>query len=188
MAPSLLSLKSIRRRSKASFKTEKSSNDATDASSDGSHGRTPTSGSLTPPSAAPSVAGLSDVALNHQLSKEKLSESPSGTPPVPPLPQLRPPLRATTNGSNRHSVSGMTGLGSPAPGGRGPQPQLPVSPYAPQIDNIRNGAWVSFAFVLVGKEVRSASGRVKWETKRPGDEDGSLSHLELLRPEANTRT
>lgn len=28
-------------------------------------------------------------------------------------------------------------------GGRGPQPQLPVSPYAPQIDNIRHGAWVS---------------------------------------------
>lgn len=149
MAPSLLSLKSIRRRSKASFKTEKSSNDATDASSDGSHhGRTPTSGSMTPPSAAPSVAGLSDVALNHQLSKEKLNESPNGTPPVPPLPQLRPPLRTATNGSNRYSVSGMTGLGSPAPGGRGPQPQLPVSPYAPQIDNIRHGAWVSLDPVL----------------------------------------
>lgn len=156
MAPSLLSLKSIRRRSKASFKTEKSSNDATDASSDGSHnGRTPTSGSLTPPSAAPSVAGMSDVALNHQLSKEKLNESPNGTPPVPPLPHLRPPLRTTTNGSNRYSVSGMTGLGSPAPGGRGPQPQLPVSPYAPQIDNIRHGAWVSLDLVLV-------CGRIRW--------------------------
>lgn len=152
MAPSLLSLKSIRRRSKASFKTEKSSNDATDASSDGSHhGRTPTSGSLTPPSASPSVAGLSDVALNHQLSKEKLNEFHNGTPPVPPLPQLRPPLRTATNGSNRYSVSGMTGLGSPAPGGRGPQPQLPVSPYAPQIDNIRHGAWVSLGPILAAE-------------------------------------
>lgn len=141
MAPSLLSIKSIRRRSKASFKTEKSSNDATDASSDASNGRTPTSGSLTPPSAAPSVAGQSDIALHQQLSKERLGD-PSA-PPVPPMPQLRPPLRASTNGTNRHSVNGMTGIGSPALGGRGPQPQLPVSPYAPQIENIRHGAWVS---------------------------------------------
>lgn len=144
MAPSLLSIKSIRRRSKASFKTEKSSADTTDTSSDASQGRTPTSGSLTPPSAAPSVAGQSDVALHHQLSKEKLADSIAGnTPPVPPIPQFRPPLRAATNGSNRFSVGGMTGLGSPALGGRGPQPQLPVSPYAPQIENIRHGAWVS---------------------------------------------
>lgn len=144
MAPSLLSIKSIRRRSKASFKTDKSSADTTDASSDASQGRTPTSGSLTPPSAAPSVAGQSDVALHHQLSKEKLAESIlSTTPPVPPIPQLRPPVRSATSGSNRFSVGGMTGLGSPALGGRGPQPQLPVSPYAPQIENVRHGAWVS---------------------------------------------
>lgn len=151
MAPSLLSIKSIRRRSKASFKTSKSSTDAaTDASSDASNGRTPTSGSLTPPSAAPSVAGQSDIALNHQLSKEKLSESLSGTPPVPPIPGLRPPLRPATNGSNRLSVNGMTGLGSPPMAGRGPQPQLPVSPYAPQIENIRHGAWVSSRAIGVG--------------------------------------
>lgn len=141
MAPSLLSIKSIRRRSKASFKTEKSSNDATDASSDASNGRTPTSGSLTPPSAAPSVAGQSDIALHQQLSKEKLNEPNNGAPPVP---HLRPPLRSNTNGTSRHSVNGMTGLGTPALNGRGPQPQLPVSPYAPQIENIRHGAWVSF--------------------------------------------
>lgn len=142
MAPSLLTLKSIRRRSKASFKTEKSATDANDTSSDASNGRTPTSGSLTPPSIVPSVAGQSDPALNHQLSREKLNGDLL-TPPVPPIPQFRPPLRSATNGSNRNSVSGMTGLGSPSMGGRGPYPQLPVSPYAPQIDNVRHGAWVS---------------------------------------------
>lgn len=142
MAPSLLTLKSIRRRSKASFKTEKSATDANDTSSDASNGRTPTTGSLTPPSIVPSVAGQSDPALNHQLSREKLNGDLL-TPPVPPIPQFRPPLRSATNGSNRNSVSGMTGLGSPSMGGRGPYPQLPVSPYAPQIDNVRHGAWVS---------------------------------------------
>lgn len=157
MAPSLLAngIKSIRRRSKASFKTEKTSADATsntDTSSDASHshGRTPTSGSLTPPSAAPSVAGQSDVALHQQLSKEKLNESNAYVNgAVPPVPQLRPPMRSATNGSNRLSVNGMTGLGNPAAGGRGPQPQLPISPYAPQVDNIRHGAWVSAGAVSV---------------------------------------
>lgn len=42
----------------------------------------------------------------------------------------------------------MTGLGSPALTGRGPQPQLPVSPYAPQIDNIKHGAWVSLVILV----------------------------------------
>lgn len=130
MAPSYLSIKSLRRRSKASFKTEKS-----DKSSDASPNRTPTSGSLTPPSAAPSVNNQSDTALHQQLQK---SIDEAG---VPPIPGMRPPLRAATNNSNRFSVGGMTGLGSPA--ARGPQPQLPVSPYAPQIENVRHGAWVS---------------------------------------------
>lgn len=142
MAPSLLSIKSLRRRSKASFKTEKSATDATDTSSDASNGRTPTSGSLTPPSAAPSVNNQSDVALHQQLTKDAVNESGVLAPPG-----LRPPLRSATNNSNRYSVNGMTGLGSPPSGGRGPQPQLPVSPYAPQFDNIRHGAWVSAGVV-----------------------------------------
>ncbi|KAI3396045.1 hypothetical protein diail_541 [Diaporthe ilicicola] len=158
MAPSLLTFKSIRRRSKASFKTEKSATDANDTSSDASNGRTPTSGSLTPPSMATSVAGQSDPALNHQLSKERLNGDLL-TPPVPPIPQFRPPLRSATNGSNRNSVSGMTGLGSPALGGRGPYPQLPVSPYAPQIDNVRHGAWVSQKVLIVTGVVPGPGGR-----------------------------
>lgn len=132
MAPSPFSIKSLRRRSKASFKTEKSDN-----SSDVSQNRTPTSGSLTPPSAAPSVNDQSEAMLHQQLQKE----IDAGLPGVPPIPGMRPPLRAATNNSNRFSVNGMAGLGSPALGGR--QPQLPVSPYAPQIDNIRDRAWVS---------------------------------------------
>ncbi|CAN8104763.1 unnamed protein product [Discula destructiva] len=149
MAPSLLSIKSLRRRSKASFKTEKSDN-----SSDASQARTPTSGSLTPPSAAPSVNNeQSDAALHQQLQKEINDAG------VPPIPGMRPPLRPATNNSNRFSVNGMTGLGSPAMGGRGPQPQLPVSPYAPQIDNIRHGAWVSQKVMIITGTVGTTLGR-----------------------------
>ncbi|KUI59440.1 hypothetical protein VP1G_06683 [Cytospora mali] len=156
MAPSMF--RALRRKSKASFNTEKSSTEVNDTSSDGSNGLTPTSGSLTPPSIAPSVAGQSDPALNHQLSKEKLNGD-SSTPPAFPIPQLRPPPRSIASGSNRYSVSGMTGLGSPPVGGRGPQPQLPVSPYAPQIENIRHGAWVSQKVLIINGTVPGPGGR-----------------------------
>ena len=125
MAPSFLpNFKELRRRSRASFKTDRS----TDTSSDGSNGATPTSGSLTPPS----IAYQSDPALNDQLKDS------SSSPSIP----IRPPLQPPTNvGSNRYSVSGMTGLGSPVSSGRGPQ--LPISQYSPHIDNIADNAWVS---------------------------------------------
>lgn len=113
MAPALFNLKELRRRSRASFRTERS----TDTSSDGSTGNTPTSGSLTPPS----IAHQSDPALNLQLKE---------SPPV------RPALS-----TNRYSVSGMAGLGSPVVGGKS---SLPVSQYAPRIANVAENSWVSY--------------------------------------------
>lgn len=55
------------------------------------------------------------------------------------LSVLPPPTRPaiSTSASNRYSVSGMSGLGSPAP-----QSSLPTSPYAPRIVSINDGTWV----------------------------------------------
>ena len=129
MAPSFLNFKELRRRSKASFRTERS----TDESSEASNNTTPTTGSLTPPS----IGAQSDPALN--LLKDQLH------PPLPtaiPRPQTQP--HPYSNGaSNRYSVSGMVGLGSPVPGGRGPS--LPVSQYSPRITNVADSSWVSGA-------------------------------------------
>lgn len=130
MPPSFLNFKELRRRSKASFRTDRS----TDASSDGSHGTTPTTGSLTPPS----IPNQSDLNLSIQV-KDQLE--PPHAPPAISLhsrPQLS--LAASVSSGNRRSVSGMTGLGSPVMGGRGPS--LPVSPYSPRLTNISDNAWV----------------------------------------------
>lgn len=128
MAPSFLNFKELRRRSKASFRTERS----TDESSEASNNTTPTSGSLTPPS----IGAVSDPALDLQL-KDQLRPS---LPAAIPRPQPNP---YPNGASNRYSVSGMVGLGSPVPGGRGPS--LPVSQYSPQITNVADSSWVSGA-------------------------------------------
>ncbi|KAK5653577.1 hypothetical protein OQA88_8839 [Cercophora sp. LCS_1] len=131
MAPSLFSFKDLRRRSRASFKTDRS----TDTSSDASQGTTPTSGSVTPPS----IGQQSDLALNLQV-KDQLQP--------PPVPQIRPPLPGNPNGaSNRYSVSGMAGLGSPVQTGRGPA--LPVSQFSPRILNVPDSSWVYQKVLLV---------------------------------------
>ncbi|KAK3346268.1 putative peptidase family-domain-containing protein [Lasiosphaeria hispida] len=132
MAPSFLNFKELRRRSRASFRTETS----TDTSSDASHGTTPTTGSLTPPS----IGQQSDPALNLQL-KDQL-------PPSPAAATARPPLQTTANGAtNRYSVSGMAGLGSPVQAGRGPS--LPVSQFSPRITNVPDNSWVYQKILLV---------------------------------------
>lgn len=117
-------LKELRRRSKASFRTENS----TDTSSDGavSHGTAPSSGSVTPPS----LAQQSDPALNTQIKESdgQHQRSPSRT--------ILPPA---SNGS-KYSVSGMSGLGSPSLNGKS---SIPLSPYAPRIHNVNENAWVS---------------------------------------------
>ncbi|KAI1082596.1 putative peptidase family-domain-containing protein [Whalleya microplaca] len=130
MAPSFLNLKEFRRRSRASFRTERS----TDTSSNSDHqsqNTTPTTGTVTPPSST----NQSDPALNTQF-KDQL-------PAPPPVPNTRPPPQPY---SNRYSVSGMTGLGSPMLNGKS---SLPVSQYAPRISNIGENTWVSQKILLV---------------------------------------
>jgi hypothetical protein len=133
MAPAFLSLKDLRRRSRASFRTENSN----DTSSDGTlshetNDTTPSSGSLTPPS------HLSDPALNLQVKDSNASGQ------YPAQAQNRPMMVPGGN-SSRYSVSGMSGLGSPAPNGR---TNLPVSQYAPRVQNIAENAWVRRATPL----------------------------------------
>lgn len=143
MAPTFL--KSLRRRSRASFRTSRS----TDNSSDGAASQvtSPSSGSLTPPS----IDHQSDPALHLQVKDQPLQRRQSqiiqgqSQGQSQQNNQLRPPL---TSGSNRNSVSGMSGLGAPSINGR----QAPsVSPYAPRLINITDNAWVClwcFAFEL----------------------------------------
>ncbi|KAH8174863.1 peptidase family protein [Sarocladium implicatum] len=132
MAPGFL--KELRRRSRASFRTEHS----TDTSSEGavSHGTAPSSGSVTPPS----VAQQSDPALNLQLKRNSGSQSPL------PQSQSRPTLVNASNNSSRYSVSGMSGLGSPSSNGK---QNLPVSPYAPRVHNLTENAWVYQKVLLI---------------------------------------
>ncbi|AEO60225.1 hypothetical protein MYCTH_2309250 [Thermothelomyces thermophilus ATCC 42464] len=133
MPPSFLSLKELRRRSRASFKTERS----TDESSEASNHTTPTNGSLTPPS----IGAESDPALNLQFKDQPQSQS------APPTAVARPQPHPLPNASNRFSVSGMIGLGSPVPAGRGPS--LPISHYSPRISNVADGSWVYQKVLLV---------------------------------------
>lgn len=125
MAPSFLNLKELRRRSKASFRTEAS----TDGSSDGavSQGTSPSSGSVTPPS----VAHRSDPALDTQVKNHPNAQQESKQP-------LRPML-STKSRPGRHSVSGMAGLGSPSVDGKN---GLPLSKYAPRLHNVSDNSWV----------------------------------------------
>ncbi|KAK3305525.1 putative peptidase family-domain-containing protein [Chaetomium strumarium] len=132
MAPSFLNFKELRRRSKASFKTEHS----TDESSDISNTTTPTSGSLTPPS----IAAQSDPALHLQVKDQPRPLSAVTAPRPQPHPY-------PNGGSNRHSVSGMAGLGSPVPGAR--SSVLSVSQYSPRITNVADGSWVYQKVLLV---------------------------------------
>jgi len=150
MAPSFFSFKELRRRSRASFRTERST---TDSSSEASHGTTPTSGSLTPPS----ITALSDPALNLQLKDDHhpqhhhLLSSPSTSTLQRPAPQPCP-----GGNPNRHSVSGMAGLGAPVPHGRGPT--LPVSQYSPRITNVADNSWVSGCGKAASQGRRTAHG------------------------------
>ncbi|KAG8409636.1 hypothetical protein J3458_018727 [Metarhizium acridum] len=126
MAPTFL--KELRRRSRASFRTDNS----TDASSDGatSQGTSPSSGSVTPPS----LAHQSDPALDLQIKKTNTSQQNQVQMPQPTRPMMSP-------GSNtsRHSVSGMSGLGAPPSSSRG---SVPLSQYAPRIHNVSEHSWV----------------------------------------------
>ncbi|KKA28044.1 hypothetical protein TD95_001537 [Thielaviopsis punctulata] len=115
------SFKELRRRSKASFRT--------DSSSDSRSNRDDTTtGSLTPPS------------LLGNDSDPGLLGSPTTSHPIPP------PSRPQTN---RQSVSGMAGLGSPPNTNTTAKGSLPVSQYAPRIANVSEGSWVYQKVLLI---------------------------------------
>lgn len=135
MAPSFL--KELRRRSKSSFRTEKT-------------GRTP--GSADSNTGSDEGKGIESALA--AKSSSSLNSSSGGTTPPAPLtsPSSTTNLQTLSNGngqhpvspnrptittSNRYSVSGMSGLGSP-----NGSTTIPVSPYAPRILSIESGSWV----------------------------------------------
>lgn len=137
MAPHFFNFKEMRRRSKASFRTYQSADTE-------SEGATPTtSGSVTPPSLL-RLAHRSVSALSlHLKDQSTIRDGSAAASPV-----QRPPLKACANGAgNRHSVSGMAGLGSPALNGRGPG--LPTSQFSPRIANVTDNSWVYQKVLLV---------------------------------------
>ncbi|KAK8069309.1 peptidase family-domain-containing protein [Apiospora phragmitis] len=135
MAPSFLNFKELRRRSRASFRsnTDNSSND------ENSNSTTPTTGSITPPT----LGTQSDPSLNLQVKDQP-----------PPVPQTRPSLASSGTNPNRYSVSGMAGLGSPVLNGK--TKQIPVSQYAPRITNVSENSWVSQKVLLVNGTIGDA--------------------------------
>lgn len=132
MAPTFL--KELRRRSRASFRTDNS----TDTSSDGttSQGTSPSSGSVTPPS----VGHQSDPALNLQIKSSDTSQRIQK-----PVASQSQPTLSPARSSSRHSVSGMSGLGAPPVNGR----SIPLSRYAPRIHNISENSWVYQKILLL---------------------------------------
>ncbi|KAI8627589.1 metallopeptidase [Xylariaceae sp. FL1651] len=125
MAPKF-SLKDLRRRSLASFKTDRSTDTSSNDEPSG-HDTTPSVGSITPPS----LPDETDPALNAQ------------TPAV-----TRPPLEPNTN---RYSIAESIGPESPA--ASNPQAQLqyqqPLSQYAPRLTNIPHKSTVNQKVLLV---------------------------------------
>ncbi|KAG4423408.1 hypothetical protein IFR04_003512 [Cadophora malorum] len=129
MAPSFL--KDLRRRSKASFRTDRST-DESGASSNETNGSTPSSSTLN------SAGGHEGKSTTPPLTNSNSASNLQGLGNVQPPPS-RPTI--STSSSKRFStvgsVSGMTGLGSPAQNS-----SLPSSPYAPRITNVSDGSWV----------------------------------------------
>lgn len=134
MAPAFF--KNLRRRSRASFRTDRS----TDTSSEGATsngGTAPPSGSATPPS----IAHQSDPAINLQV-KDGPNASITSTPSGQTLsqPHLRPPVTPVSASNRYSSISGTSGPGAPSINGR---QNMPLSPFAPRILNVPENAWVS---------------------------------------------
>ncbi|ROT42716.1 hypothetical protein SODALDRAFT_268011 [Sodiomyces alkalinus F11] len=130
MAPAFL--RELRRRSRASIRTEQSTDRAgeqysTDCSSNASQGTVPTAGSVTPPS-----NHGSEVALDLHL-KDTSGQS-ANTTPIP-----RPPPQPIVNvNTNRNSVASVAGWSSPTANAKA---NLVVSPYAPRVTNCADGTY-----------------------------------------------
>jgi hypothetical protein len=125
MAPSFLS--DLRRRSKASFRTEES----VDAGQNGGPSNGLHSSSITPSSSTLNLAygSTTPPALASSSSTTNL-QSINGALPAPARPPAAPSV------TSRQSVSGMSGLGAP-------NSTLPTSQYAPRILSISDNSWVA---------------------------------------------
>ncbi|KAJ2904641.1 hypothetical protein MKZ38_007477 [Zalerion maritima] len=157
MSPSLFSLKSLRRRSKASFQTERSTDTSSEGDASVSQG-TPASGASTPPS----LSQKSDDALNLR------SKEPAGAQTSRPAPA--PHSSSNNRLSMAGSISGMTGLGSP--GMTGSRSHLPISQYAPRIGNLTDGCWAYQKVLLVHGTIGEAG------TQRPVDGTLTISRAD----------
>ncbi|ESZ90655.1 hypothetical protein SBOR_8955 [Sclerotinia borealis F-4128] len=130
MAPSFL--KDFKRRSKSGAKATDSSTGESNVSNGGSNGS--------------NGSGVRSNTFTSSKSQISLNSSyGTTTPPAMPNSQSSSNLNGTavtrptvsTTGSNRHSVSGMSGIGSPSS-----KSALPVSPYSPRILSISDNTWV----------------------------------------------
>ncbi|MCJ1412404.1 hypothetical protein MMC19_006498 [Ptychographa xylographoides] len=138
--------KDLRRRSKASFQTEKSTN-----GSDGSNGTAPTTKSSstlnslydasTPPSSQ--QPSLSNLAIANSTNGEGTK-----TPPLRPNP--------TNSSNNRYSMTGPT---SPLSNGSS-TPKLPLSPWAPRVLSVSDNSWVHQKVLLIYGQTGDLSQRV----------------------------
>ncbi|MCJ1471423.1 hypothetical protein MMC13_000062, partial [Lambiella insularis] len=129
--------KDLRRRSKASFRTEKSSND-----SDGSNASEPTTKSST---TLGSVYGASTNPSSLQPSLSNLTISkPNGEGALPPPPPATRPPPANSP-INRYSMTGVT---SPTSNGSS-TPKLPLSAYAPRVLSVSENSWVHQKVLLI---------------------------------------
>ena len=134
MAPSFL--KDIRRRSRASFRTDRSTDSSNGSGFNSTNGSVPTTKSSSTLNST--YGGTTPPALTNSNSASNLQTLAN----LPPPPPARPTI--STSSSNRYSVSGMSGLGSPSQ-----KSSLPTSPYAPRILSISENTWVCPQLVLM---------------------------------------
>ncbi|RDW73864.1 hypothetical protein BP5796_07306 [Coleophoma crateriformis] len=129
MAPAFL--KDFRRRSKASFRTDKTerSTDSSNGTINGSGPAAKSTSTLDSGSNTPPTLLHSSSASNLQVLGDKLG---------------RPTIATAQN--NRYSVSGMSGLGFPSPNIKS---TLPTSQYAPRILSISENTWVYQKVLLI---------------------------------------
>ncbi len=137
MAPSFL--KDLRRRSKASFRTDRSTDES---SSNDTNGSTPSTSTL-------NSAGDQGGTTPPLTKSGSASNLQNGNMP-PPVPLYRPTsqMPASNRYSTIGSVSGMSGLGSPAQNS-----SLPTSPYAPKILSIADNTWVMSCSTLSSRKI-----------------------------------
>ncbi|MCJ1312155.1 hypothetical protein MMC25_005829 [Agyrium rufum] len=140
-------LKDLRRRSKASFKTEKSSSNG----SEGSNGTGPATNKSS--STLDSIYGNVSTPASSilpQISTSNLASTKTNGAETASLPS-RPSTLTAAN--NRYS---MSGLGAPQINGSS-MSKLPQSIYAPQILSISDNSWVNQKVLLVYGQIGEAA-------------------------------